>query len=60
MLRKKSIIYNNQYSTNAAMVKIKKCLSKIKYTLILKMIEIIDSDQNIKQSVVTFYILTVL
>lgn len=46
MLRKKSIIYNNQYSTNAAMVKIKKCLSKIKYTLILKMIEIIDSDQE--------------
>lgn len=46
MLRKKSIIYNNQCSTNAAMVKIKKCLSKIKYILILKMIEITDSDQE--------------
>ena len=36
MLRKKSIIYNKQYSTNTAMVKIKKHLSKIKDTLILK------------------------
>ena len=36
MLRKKSIIYNNQCSTNTAMVKIKKGLSKIKDTLILK------------------------